>query len=138
VIQKDCYRENAELWSSLSSTYDQAGLEVERIFYGADRRIKSRTFFSYDAHSRLLSEREYRPDGSLGRMQEYAYDDIGNLMLQEELYNAEGVLLSRDTYDSYEVDPRGNWIKRKKTCWSYSNSANRESVSVSNRTIEYY
>jgi len=85
---------------------------------------------------RVVERMEYEND-QLSYRQVYVRDDRGMVTEQIE-YKPNGTVSGRETY-SYEVDARGNWVKRIKSKWvTREGKTYFEPEEVDYRMIRYY
>ncbi|HEV2861233.1 MAG TPA: energy transducer TonB [Pyrinomonadaceae bacterium] len=95
-----------------TTTYDQKGNRVDNAYFLA-------------------------AGGTLTGKEVYKYDDRGN-MVEMTLHNADGTLLSKETY-SYEFDAVGNWVKMTTSVAVIEGGkVTFEPSEVTYRTISYY
>jgi TonB family protein len=90
----------------------------------------------FDDKGNQIKWEQYTRDGKPDISKISVYNEKGN-EIEAKYYHGNGSLMSRYKYSDYEVDWRGNWIKRK-TWSSKSETGDFESYDFSLRTISYF
>lgn len=112
------------------------GNKIERTLFYGDGSTISRIVMTYDDNGNQIKREAYTPDGKLNYVRTAVFDDKGR-EVESASYSGNGSLLNKNKYTDYEVDWRGNWIKRK-TWLARSEQADFEPIEVSMRTITYF
>jgi hypothetical protein len=116
--------------------YDQKGLLIELLVYGNDGSLSGRVVYERDGDNR--EELRYTGDGSLNSRTRFKIDSGGNP--SEEIEFDSPLRGWSAVYQNvYEVDSRGNWVKRVVThTRTFNGSSKVDSTYVIYRTITYY
>jgi TonB family protein len=109
---------------------------IERTLFYNNGNQGNRIVITFDDKGNKIKDELYTRDGRINYARISTYDEKGN-EIEAKIYGSDGSLLSRYKYTDYEVDWRGNWIKRK-TWTSKSETAEVEPYDLSMRTISYY
>jgi protein TonB len=119
---------------SLKFKYKYDGNTVERITYYSDGTEGTRVVSTYEG-GKKIKEDLYGRDGKLSRSSVSVYGERGE-ELERDNY-AGGTVSSRYKYTDYEIDLRGNWIRR--TMWlSKGTNSEFQPYESQCRTITYF
>jgi TonB family protein len=110
--------------------------KIERTLIYNNGNQGNRIVMTFDDKGNQIKHELYIRDGSLNYSRTSTYDEKGN-EIESKSYGADGSLMGRYKYTDYEVDWRGNWIKRK-TWSSKSETAEVEPYELNLRTISYF
>ncbi len=114
--------------------YKYDGNTVERSTYSNDGTFTQRIVTTYDKANKVKVE-AYDRDGRLYFNSTSVYGDKGEEIVT--IYYRGGVISSKFKYTDYEIDWRGNWIKRK--MWLGKNEqAAFQPHEIQSRTITYF
>lgn len=114
--------------------YKHDGSTVERTTYFNDGNKGTRIVSFYDKGN-LVKEEVYDSDGKLNFSKVSVYGDRGEEL--ESAYYRGGAVSSRYKYTDYEIDLRGNWIKR--VMWvSKDEKSEFQPFEMQSRTITYF
>lgn len=114
--------------------YDSQKRLVEETLLNNGGELWIRYVYSYKGNRK--EEFAYSKDGSLNQHYLYTLDAQGN-PTEEIVFDVnDGSIKAKDSY-SYELDGKGNWIKRTESNWA-SKTGRYEPYSVYYRTISYY
>ena len=114
--------------------YKYDGNTVERSTHSNDGTLLNRIVTTYDKTNEVKVE-AYDRNGRLYFKSTSVYGDKGEEI--ETIYYREGVISSKYKYTDYEIDWRGNWIKRK--MWLGKNEqADFQPYEIQSRTITYF
>jgi len=114
--------------------YKHDGNKVERTTFLSDGTQSSRAVMIYEKGNKVKVE-SYDRDGNLYFTSVTTYGDKGEEL--ESTYYRGGSVSSRHKYTDYEIDLRGNWIKRK--MWlSKSENEDFQPYELQSRTITYF
>jgi hypothetical protein len=128
---------------------------------GAAVKGPPKTTFNYDAQGKLIEKANFRGDGQPSYKSTYKYDEKGRLQetlithstgqryrfvskyegdkrfpeSEDSLDGDSNNPKSTTTYTDYELNPQGDWIKRKVTM---TETGGRTYVAIHHRRIEYY
>ncbi len=90
--------------------YDSTGNVLEEAWYQNDGSLWLRYVYKFNASQK--EELVYSEDGSLNQKYIHTLDDKGN-EIETLFYNTEkNKLESKETYEYFEFDAKGNWTKR--------------------------
>lgn len=118
--------------------YDGRGNRIEEARYGNRGALQVRDERKFDAEGRRVEWARYTADGELNLREVILYD-AGGQVSEETYYSADGSVSSRYSYAGYQVDAKGNWVKRVKSKWVTKNGRSYfEPEMVTYRTIAYY
>ena len=119
---------------SLKFKYKNDGNTVERIAYYNDGTQGTRAVSTYERGKRVKQE-SYDRDGKLNLTSVSAYGERGEEL--ESTYYLKGSISDRYKYTDYEIDLRGNWIRR--TMWiSKRDNPEFRPYETQSRTITYF
>ncbi|HQO09578.1 MAG TPA: hypothetical protein PLK90_05505 [Clostridiales bacterium] len=94
-----------KLDNSKKISYDNKGCIIEETVYNSLGILESKYKYKYSG-GKLTEACEYNSDGSVSRVELYAYDENGN-KTEENFYNSESELTDSHKF-VYEKDPAGN------------------------------
>jgi TonB family protein len=120
----------------ITYSYDESARRIERISYDVSKEMTVKTVMTYDVQGRLqvLENQPVQPSTTGWRL-ELSYDNNGNVA--EETFRIQNNM-SRWRYQ-YELDQKGNWIKRTKLALVNNKGALAfEAVERTYRTITYH
>ncbi len=116
--------------------YKYEGNKVERIIYFSNGVRGNRNVSTYDEKGNLIKWELYTPDGALNFSRTSVFDKQG-VEIEKSYYNSDESLGEVYKYTDYEIDLRGNWIKRK--AWqSRGNKTDFQPYEIQSRTITYF
>ncbi|HST22300.1 MAG TPA: hypothetical protein VLR90_14345 [Blastocatellia bacterium] len=116
--------------------YKYEGNKVERTTYFSNGVRGDKDVSTYDEKGNIIRMERYSPEGELNFSRTSVFDKQG-IETEKSYYNSDDSLDEVYRYTDYEIDPRGNWIKRK--AWqSRGNKANFQPYEIQSRTITYY
>lgn len=90
--------------------------------------------FSHDAENRLSEYKSLNSDGKLNSRATYAYEGSNRFPSKSIYFNSSNKISEEHTYSEYELNSRGDWIKRKESIKDDDNVR----VALNHRNIEYY
>ncbi|HKO45865.1 MAG TPA: hypothetical protein VJU84_21490 [Pyrinomonadaceae bacterium] len=115
--------------------YDSSGKLIEIASIKPGGKLLSKNAHSYDAKGRMIEMTGYDRDGQLSARRVYSYSGDDRVPTTFVYYGPDGKVYERTGYSDYEVNSRGDWVKRKETS---ELTFNRRTVSITLREIEYY
>jgi hypothetical protein len=115
--------------------YDSQGNCVKKEYYSNDGTLRMRYVYKFKGNR--TEERAYSSDGSVNQRY-FTRDNNGN-DIESTGYNVkDGSIESRSSH-TYQLDAKGNWIKRTTSEWiSKDGKSGYVPSSVTYRTISYY
>ena len=117
--------------------YDALGNITEEAWYHNDGSLWLRYVSTFDASGNRTKFAQYRADGSLGFEITYK-NDKGNIVQESWDYPDSDRYDHTNTY-TYELDSRGNWIKRNNTKLVIRDGKTySEPLGITYRKITYY
>ncbi len=119
---------------SLKFKYKYDHNTIERITYYNDGTQGTRSVSTYESAKRVKQE-TYDREGKLNFTSVSVYGERGEEL--ESTYYLKGSVSDRNKYTDYEIDLRGNWIRR--TMWlSKRDNPTLKSYETQSRTITYF
>ena len=116
--------------------YKYEGNKVERIIYYNDGTQGNRNISTYDEKGNLIRWELYTSEGQLNFSRTSVFNKQG-VESETTYYHGDGSISSAYKYTDYEIDLRGNWIKRKS--WqSKGDKTNFQPYRIESRTITYF
>lgn len=116
--------------------YKYEGNKVECAIYFGNGVRGNKDVATYDEKGNLVKMERYTPDGGLNFSRTSVFDKQG-VETEKTYYNGDDSIGEVYEYTDYEIDLRGNWIKRK--AWqSRGNKANFQPYEIQSRTITYF
>jgi len=109
--------------------YDEKGQLTERIAYRGNGTLLFKYTFKYDDNGNRTEWIQQGSDSAVIGKVIYKYNEKNNLAEQTE-YNGNGSVKAVYTY-SYDLDRKGNWIRRKKM-------QDGKVVEIKERDVKYY
>ncbi len=117
--------------------HDINGNWVEELIQNSSEIVGKR-ISKFDSKGNITEVAHYNGQGLLQEKWLFGYDGETGNPTWEALYNSDGSLRKKLLHN-YELDPKGNWIKRITSVHTVSPmSSLNESIFVTYRTITYY
>ena len=118
--------------------YDSKGRMNEESVYSPSGKLKYKLVYKYDSQNRLIEDKSVDPDGSVSEKQTFSYNSDERFPSGSISIGSNGKPYAKDTYSAYELNSRGDWIKRREI-QEHPDQPNRaKTIAIVTRTIEYY
>lgn|SRR5262245_10254978 len=118
--------------------YDSKGRMSEESVYPSSGKLKYKLVYKYDSQNRMIEYKSVDPDGSVSGKLTYIYNSDERFPSGSISIGSDGKPYAKDTYSAYELNSRGDWIKRREI-QEHPDQPNRaKTIAIVTRTIEYY
>jgi hypothetical protein len=115
--------------------YDEKGMIIEKANYRANGELAYKTTYKYDEEGRLQEMQVIHPNGTRYRW-ESRYEGQKRFPESEASFVADNNKpRSRVTYSNYELNPQGDWTKRRMT---RTDAEGKTYISIEYQVLEYY
>jgi hypothetical protein len=118
--------------------YESKGRISEESVYSPSGELIDKTRYKYDSQNRLIEWESIDPDGSVSEKQTFIYNGDERFPSGSIGIGSDGKPDSRETYSDYEVNSRGDWIKRRETVEHLDQPNRAKTIRIITRTIDYY
>ncbi len=115
--------------------YDSRGRKIETAVLRAGGTLVYKLIYKYDEKDRLQESQNADPDGKITSRRVYSYEGDQRYPKEYVYIGSDGKTSSKVTYTEYELNPQGDWIKRKSKTES---SDGRTQASLNYRSIDYH
>lgn len=118
--------------------YDGRGRRVEEARYESDGDLWINTVRTFDEAGRLIESARYAKDGRLLDSKKVVYDK-GGQEAEVTYFDDKGSVREKNTFNGYELDAKGNWVRREARRWVSGYGVTRlDSHHITYRKITYY
>lgn len=118
--------------------YDSQGNRVEEATYRSSGALSITDVSKFDPKGNRIEWARYTPTGELNFRKTISYNDYGQ-DVEVTYFHGDGSISEKDSYTDYEIDSKGNWIKRVESKWVTKNGKSYfEPYQVTYRKIMYY
>jgi hypothetical protein len=118
--------------------YDSKGRMSEESVYSPSGKLNYKLVYKYDTQNRMIEDKSVDPDGSVSEKLTYIYNSDERFPSGSISIGGDGKPYSKDTYSAYEVNSRGDWIKRREIQENLAQPDQAKTTAIVTRTIEYY
>jgi hypothetical protein len=118
--------------------YDSKGRISGESVYSPSGELIDKTVNKYDSQNRLIEWESVDLDGSISEKQTFIYNGDERFPSGSIGIGSDGKPDSRETYSDYEVNSRGDWIKRREIVEHLDQPNQAKTIRIITRTIDYY
>ena len=118
--------------------HDSKGRISEESVYSPSGELIDKTVYKYDAQNRLIESDSVDPDGSISEKQTFIYNGNGRFPSGSISRGSDGKPKEKETYSDYEVNSRGDWIRRREIVEHLDQPNRPKTITIIIRTIDYY
>lgn len=115
--------------------YDSRGRKIESEVFRASGTLIYKLIYKYDEKDRLQESQNVDPDGKITSKRVYGYEGDQRFPKEYIYIGSDGKTSFKVTYTEYELNPQGDWIKRKSMM---ERSDGPTYVSLNYRSIDYH
>ena len=118
--------------------YDSQGNRVEEARYRSNGALSNTDVSKFDSKGNRVEWARHTVDGKLNFRKTVVYNDSGQES-EVTYFRADGSISEKYSYTDYELDSKGNWIKRVASKWVTKNDKSYfEPYQVTYRKTTYY
>lgn len=118
--------------------YDSKGRISEESVYSPNGELIDKTINKYDSQNRLIEWASVDTDGSISEKQTFIYNGDDRFPSGSIGIGSDGKPDLRETYSGYEMNSRGDWIKRREIVEHLDQPNQAKTIRIITRTIDYY
>jgi hypothetical protein len=118
--------------------HDSKGRISEESVYSPSGQLIDKTIYKYDSQNRLIEWESVDDAGSISEKQTFIYNGDERFPSGSIGIGSDGKPDSRETYSDYEVNSRGDWIKRREILEHLDQPNQAKTIRIIIRTIDYY
>ena len=137
-IQSDGKNQDGSYSTKGVLKYDSKGRISEESVYSPSGKLIDKTIYKYDSQNRLIEVESIDSDGSISEKQTFIYNGDERFPSGSIGIASDGKPDSRETYSDYEVNSRGDWIKRREIVEHLDQQNQAKTIRIITRTIDYY
>lgn len=118
--------------------YDLMGRMSEESVYSPSGKLTYKLVYKYDSNNRLIEYKSFNHDGSFSEKHTFSYNSDERFPSGSISIGSDDKPYSKDTYSAYEMNSRGDWIKRREIQAPLDQPGRSKTIAIVTRTIEYY
>jgi hypothetical protein len=136
-IRESHRNENGSPRILITRKFDEEGRAIEEVYIDAKSALDHRNVMTYDSHGKQTSWTLFQRDGTAAQVRSsFSYDEHGNVK-EVITYGPDGLLRSKASF-TYELDERGNWIKRASTTELFKDGRSQIESEITYRQLTYF